>query len=269
MASINIVKHSLTHRRRLMLKVMRILFYSIGGVFISKEISNSLKILWFCISLVCTVINISGTIAYFLTTNNNDLFSSVTALWITFYTFYFLIILPIATFIYHSDLQKVLNYIRNHRPNCQYQVPKRDSLSEVILWSFIVYSFISFTELIDPIDVLFICKNNNSFHDVNHHTVIFPYFNRIPPSINMILLMYGFELTIAAVGISLIIFLESFFILITREFKNISTDYNWKVKHLLKTTRADDHWYEWSEMKLISFRRNFISIVKQHQTFVK
>ena len=177
---------------------------------------------------------------------------------------YISLIVPTITYLYRREFETLFEYIEDNYSRLPddlltdqlHYVKKIDSLGQISFWSAISLFFALPSAFIGEIDVLFWCAQEDSFRDVHHHPMAFPYLDRIP-SMKVALLAYVGEWIVFFMQFIMGLSQLNFTIMLATELNNIVVDYCRRIQALDAFIRSER-----------SFEQNLASLVHQHQTFV-
>lgn len=250
------------------MKMLRFFYYLAGGIYAANEVPKKIKILWTgaCITML-TLIIVVGMFGYLVTAEKIDVLAVYALLWCVDCVVNVIIIVPAITYRYHREFEALIEFIEQSstgdsisRTATGYQyLAKGDSLSEVLFWLIIGFCAAFIFTMIGLVDMLFLCPNENSFRDLHHHLIGYPYMHLVP-SLQVALLIYSVELITWMSGITVAISHVNFLMIIVTELNNIVVEYCQEIQSLAATIMP-------YERRL--FELNLISLVRRHQRLVK
>lgn len=246
-------------------------YYIVGGIYVTSRVSKYIKIAWFIFSMafsIFVVLICEG--GFFLVTEKIDPYTIISNFYGASCVVAITLIVPLITCHYHREFETLFVYIEDNQNSwikneetfeVQY-IKKIDSLRETLFWSVIAFYSSLPATAIGLVDVSFFCDEEYTFRDLQHHSMGFPYLDRIP-SMKVALLAYVAELIIFSIQFVIGLSQVNLTMMIATELNNIVVDYCRRI-HTLDAFVSTDVWKSRG-----SFERKLGSLVRQYQTFVK
>lgn len=254
--------------RSLSLRMLRFFYQLSGGIYAAPRVSRTIKILWIAVSVaLLTLIILIGSFGYLYTAEQIDLLSVYALFWSVDCVINIIVIVPAITYRYHREFEILLDFIEENveddifaRVITSPYLKNSDSFSEVSLWMTAEFIVTLIFAMIGPIDMMFLCENENSFRDLHHHLIGYPYMHRIA-SKSGALLIYFIESIFWMTGITIALSHVHMLVIIAAELNNIVERYCWQIKNLRAYINA--------ETPLTVFQGNLNHLVRRHQHLVK
>lgn len=252
-------------------------YYCLGGIYTSRNFSKLVKSICFFINAgTIFLVSVIGGCGYVVTVKAITVLDLISVTFMPAVVIFVLGVIPFITHSFHREFEELFRYIENcatippqeasSKISGFVSIKRVDSIKRSWRWSNIAHAICLFYVVIAAFDILFVCEQENSFRNLQHHIFPMPYLDRIP-SLYVFWVVYTAEsiffLFLCVTGIPEITFVT----LITSEFNNIVMDFCERMQSLTEdVTTAGD-----KQQSLLSrtFEKDLKSCIDEHRHLVR
>lgn len=249
------------------------LYYLIGGIYTSHRFSDRIKYIWFGSCTLIILLHIVIAVGYFFTTK----FDVMGAVWVfgtAYASILVLTIVPFLTYRYRAVFDKIFKFIENHHSTSAYQheaaavslscIAWINPVKEIVFWLTFLFFVIELYSATIVLDILFVCKREAPFRDVQHHLTGLPYIDHIP-TLGHFWALFFFENIIFQFPVTIIICEVILIIAIATELNNIVVDYCLRLQFFTRLVNTEIEEDNRKHQNLIdTFRENFIIFIREY-----